>query len=416
MENHYNRVSAVFKKILIFFLPLTLLCAPVEVGLDRFFKDGFQKLLHKKKVGILTNQTGRSSSQESTVEIFLNEAKDYEVIALFAPEHGLEGQCYAWEKIKDSTYKKKLPVYSLHGTTRRPTKEMLAGIDVIIFDIQDIGTRSYTYGTTLYYLMEEAAKHKISVIVLDRPNPMSGDLVDGPMLETPFRSFIGYINVPYCHGMTLGELALFFNAEYKIQCDLKVVPMHGWKREMIYEKTGLQWIPTSPNIPESTTPFYAASTGILGELNLVNIGIGYTLPFKLVGAPWIHAEQFAHALNEQKIPGVYFLPFHYRPFYGSFKDKDCHGIKIQITDYSLYRPLTVQYHLIGILKTLYPKEFSTKLASIPQTQKDLFNKANGNSVMLNLIQNEKLITWKLISYQKEEREAFIAKRKQYLIY
>lgn len=406
-----------FKKILCFFLPIHLLAASlVEVGLDRFFKDHHEKLIFKKKIGILTNQTGRSSQGESTVDLFLREAKDYEVIALFSPEHGIDGQGYAWEKIQNSTYKKHIPIYSLHGATRRATPEMLRGIDVIIFDIQDIGTRTYTYGSTLFYLMEEAAKTGISVIVLDRPNPMGGHLVDGPMLENAFRSYIGYINIPYCHGMTLGELAHYFAAEYKVKCDLTVIPMSGWKRSMTYEQTGLQWIPTSPNIPESTTPFFAASTGILGELSLVNIGIGYTLPFKVVGAPWIDADRFADALNNQKLPGVHFLPFHYRPFYGSYKGKDCHGVKIQITDYALYRPLSVQYLLLGILKSLYPKEISSRLAAMPQTQKDLFNKANGNSTAMQSLIHDKFTAWKLINYQKEERDAFIHKRRKYLLY
>lgn len=402
-------------RIFFFLFPLYLFAAKVELGIDRFFKDGFEGLIRKKKIGIITNQTGVNSQLESTIQLFLSHEKDYQVLALFSPEHGLDGKGYAFEKIGNGKVRN-LPVFSLHGDHRRPTKEMLQKIDILIYDIQDIGVRPYTYATTLYYVMEEAAKNKIAVIVLDRPNPMGGLTVDGPMLEDAFRSFIGYINVPYCHGMTIGELARYFNAEYKIGCKLEVVPMTGWKREMFYRSTGLQWIPTSPNIPEDDTPFFMATTGAIGELDLVNIGIGYTLPFKIVGAPWIEAEKFAASLNLQKLPGVIFIPFHYRPFYGSFKDKDCHGVKIQITDYTVYRPLTVQYFLLGILKSLYPKHVQTTLNATPPAKRDLFNKAVGGSTILSTLLTEKYSAWKLIDHQKSDREEFIHKRESYLIY
>ncbi|MBI3211451.1 MAG: DUF1343 domain-containing protein, partial [Simkania negevensis] len=177
-----------------------------------------------------------------------------------------------------------------------------------------------------------------------------------------------YVNVPYCHGMTIGELARFFNEEYKVGCKLKVIPMKGWKRSMSFKDTGLGWIPTSPHIPEPDTPLFYASTGILGELSIVNIGVGYTLPFKLVGAPWIDAKMFAEKLNNQKLPGVYFSPFHYRPFYGSYKDEECHGALIQIRNPKIYRPLAVQYMIIGLLKSLYPEKVKHALSKVEKTQ------------------------------------------------
>jgi len=187
---------------------------------------------------------------------------------------------------------------------------------------------------------------------------------------------LGYINVPYCHGMTVGELARFFNEEYKIRCNLHVIPMKGWKRHMTYQNTGLAWIPTSPYIPEPDTPFFYASTGILGSLGIVNIGIGYTLPFKVVGAPWIDADDFAAKLNAQKLPGVKFLPFHYQPYYGKFKGKHCEGVQIIITDPHRYRPLAVQYMLIGLLKSLYPSIFRESLAKIDQNSHKESSKNN----------------------------------------
>jgi len=184
---------------------------------------------------------------------------------------------------------------------------------------------------------------------------------------------------------------------------------------MVFADTGLIWVPLSPNIPEADTPFFSASTGILGELGLVSIGIGYTLPFKIVGAPWINAEEFSAQLNQQKMPGVWFTPFHFRPFYGLYKQKDCQGVKIQILDHRKYKPLMVQYFLIGLLKSLYPEEVNKLLKDISKSKKHLFCLANGNTEMLKIIETEKYISWKLIQYQKEEREQFLIKRKKYLI-
>jgi uncharacterized protein YbbC (DUF1343 family) len=390
--------------------------ASVQLGVDVLFQDGIVDELKGKRVGLVTNHTGVDSAMRSTIDLFLERKPGVKLVALFAPEHGLNGQAYAFEEIEEIKGPAGIPVYSLHGRTRKPTEYMLRGIDVLVFDIQDIGCRSYTYTTTLCYVMEEAAKQNIPVMVLDRPNPINGLIVDGPMLQKKWRSYIGYLNVPYCHGMTIGELAHFFNEKYQIGCKLKVIAMKGWKRSMTYADTGLTWIPTSPYIPESDTPQYYASTGLLGELSLVNIGIGYTLPFKVVGAPWIKAKQLADKLNEQKLPGVHFLPFHYRPFYGSYKAKDCQGVMIVVTDPKSYRPVSTQYMILGILKNLYPKQVLAKLNELEALKKELFCKANGNEEMLTLLREEKYVAWKLILYEKEEREQFLQERKKYLLY
>lgn len=293
---------------------------------------------------------------------------------------------------------------------------MLRDIDVLIYDVQDIGCRSYTYTTTLFYSMEEAARQGITVFVLDRPNPINGLTVDGPMLQKKWRSYIGYINVPYCHGMTVGELARFFNGKYQIGCQLKVISMKGWKRSMCFADTGLTWIPTSPYIPEEDTPQFYAMTGLLGELSLVNIGIGYTLPFKVIGAPWINAHEFSGKLNQQKLPGVFFMPFHYRPFYGAHKGKDCQGVMIIVTDAKTFRPVSSQYMILGILKNMYPKHVMSRIQAVEASKKELFCKACGNDEMLTMIKEEQYVAWKLILYQKEEREQFMAERKKYLLY
>jgi len=388
----------------------------VQLGVDLFFQEGRTRQLAGKRVGVITNHTGVNSRLSSTVDLLRLHAKDCELAALFAPEHGLNGVAYAAEKVEDAIDKHGVSVFSLHGKTRRPTEDMLKGIDILIYDIQDIGCRSYTYATTLYYVMEEAAKRNIKVIVLDRPNPINGLIVDGPMLAEKWRSFIGYINVPYCHGMTIGELALFFNGEYKVGCDLKIIPMRGWKREMSFKDTGLSWIPTSPYIPEADTPLFCASTGILGELNLVNIGGGYNLPFKVVGAPWIQADLFAEKLNAQKLSGVHFTPFYYRPFYGAYKGLECQGVLLVITNKSNYQPLSVQYLLLGMLKSLYPQQLMTHLSQLDEVRLQLFCKANGTDEILNILKTEKYPAWRLIHYDQEERKKFINIRAKYLIY
>src|SRR3990167_1912634 len=390
------------------FYCVSLWASSVLPGIDVLLEDPSQ--IKGKRVALITNQTGVNKDMCSTFELLSKVAK---VSVLFAPEHGLHGLQHAAESIQHGVHNQ-IPIYSLHGSSRRPQPEMLKNIDLIIYDIQCTGVRAYTYPTTLFYAMEEAAKLGIEVIVLDRPNPINGLIVDGPMLEEKWRSFIGYINVPYCHGMTIGELATFFNEEYKIGCKLQVIPMRGWSRSMGYRDTGLAWIPPSPNIPEPDTPLFFPSTGILGELSLLNIGIGFTLPFKVVGAPWIRAEEFASELNKQKLPGVHFQPFYFKPFWGLYKGLDCQGVLIQVRDSSIYKPLSVQFMLLGMLKSLYPQEFNLRLAKLGSV--DLFSKANGTDAVYRILLNEKYPAWKLIELHKKERNVFLEKRKQYLLY
>lgn len=388
----------------------------VKVGAELLFTENYVKLIKGKRIGLITNHTAVNSKMISTIDLLKKNAPKYgfTLAALFAPEHGITGSAHASEMVKDEKDPDGIPIYSLHGNTRRPNDKMLAQVDVLLFDIQDIGSRSYTYSTTLFYAMEEAAKRNIPVVVLDRPNPINGLVIDGPMLEEKWRSMVGYVNVPYCHGMTIGELARYFNAENKVGCKLEVVPMKGWQRNMTFQDTGLPWIPTSPYIPEATTTFFYPITGILGELKVVNTGIGYTLPFKLVGAPWIDAKLFAQGLNSQKFPGVYFEPIFYRPFYGRFAHEDCEGVLIVITDPIAYKPVSTQYLLIGMLKSLYPAKFKEALAS-SSDRKSMFCKVNGTDKIYQIISEEKNIVWKLRSFHEKEREEFAILRKKYLI-
>ena len=404
-----------FLCIIFFTFPLYAERAPrVTVGIDVLLLRNAH-LLKGKRIGLITNHTAINGKMKLTVDILKENAaaKGFKLVALFAPEHGLYGAALAAEEVEDESDPDGLPIYSLHGKTQRPTGDMLKNIDLLIYDIQDIGSRSYTYISTLFYVMEEAAKRHIPVIVTDRPNPINGVIVDGPMLEDKFRSIVGYINVPYCHGMTIGELAQFFNSEYSVKCDLRVIPMDGWRRTMSFEDTGLIWIPTSPHIPEASTAYYYPTTGFLGELQLVNIGVGYTLPFKLVGAPWIDATLFAKHLNSQKFPGVYFRPFYYKPFYGRFAHELCQGVQIIITDTHVYQPIQTQYLLMGILKSLYPEKFKDAMAQ-SKSRKDMFCKVTGTEEVYRILNDKKYVVWDLKDLHKKQRQDFMKVREKYL--
>lgn len=389
----------------------------ISVGIDELLNNQSNSFILKgKRVGILTNHTAVNSKMQKTIDILKQNAKQkgYAVTAIFAPEHGLDGTANREDQIRQESVLDGIPVYTLYGKTRRPTKEMLQAIDVLLYDIQDIGTRSYTYIATLFYAMEEAAKYKIPVVVLDRPNPINGLTVDGPMMEEKWRSMVGYINVPFCHGMTVGELARFFNEEYNVGCDLTVIPLKGWKRSMSFDETGLAWIPTSPQIPEASTALYYPMTGLIGELKIVSIGVGYTLPFKVIGAPWIDADSFAQTLNEQRFPGISFQPFHYRPFFGRYAHQECHGVLLVVTDPKIYKPVTTQFLLIGMLKSLYPEKFQEVLKD-EKAWKQMFCKVNGTEEIFKILANDKYVVWKLRAFHERERSQFLEKRKKYLL-
>lgn len=404
------------KTLLLLLIFLTPLHAQVKVGSEGL--DPYASIFRQKRVGLITNHTAVDSKMQLTVDVLKEFATkhNFTLAALFAPEHGIYGGTHAEKEVKDSSHEG-IPIVSLYGSgsLKRLTPEMLKNIDILVYDIQDIGSRSYTYATTLFHAMEAAAKSGAHMIVLDRPNPINGTTVDGPMLEPKWRSSVGYINVPYCHGMTIGELAHFFNGEYKIGCRLTIVPMEGWKREMSFADTGLAWVPSSPQMPEATTPLYYPTTGILGELQLVNIGIGYTLPFKVVGAPWINADALAQNLNKQNFPGVYFKPFHYRPFFGRFAHVDCQGVLICINDPKIFKPVTTQYLIIGIIKSLYPKQFKEALEA-SAGRKEMFCKVNGTEEVYRLVKDVKHIVFPLKAVHEKERLAFLELRKQYLLY
>jgi len=331
------------------------LFAQVKTGIDVLQENKFN-ILEGKRVGLLTNPTGVDRNLKSTIDI-LFEAPNVNLTALFAPEHGVRGDEYAGAKLENSKDAKTgLPVYSLHGKTYKPTPEMLANVDVIVYDIQDIGCRSYTFISSLGLLMEAAAENKKEVVVLDRPNPLGGYKVEGALVEAGFYSFVSQYSIPYIYGLTCGELATYLNEAklIKTKCSLTVVRMEGWKRNMTFDKTGLKWVPTSPHIPQYSTAFYYPLSGIVGELSALSVGVGYTMPFELFGAEWIHPDSLAQRMNALKLPGVLFRPITYKPFYAFGSGKLLGGVQVYITDFEKAALSEVQFYVMQELHKLYP--------------------------------------------------------------
>ena len=341
----------------------------VKTGIEVLRDQNF-KILEGKRVGLITNPTGVDRALKSTVDI-LFEAKNVKLVALFGPEHGVRGDAHAGDKVDNITDTKTgLPVYSLYGKTRKANPDMLKGIDVLVYDIQDIGCRSFTFISTMGLAMEVAAENNIEFIVLDRPNPLGGEKIEGNLAEEPFISFVSQFKIPYIYGQTCGELASMLNEEkmLKKKCKLTVVKMKGWHRNMTWEQTGLEWVIASPHIPNKNSSYFYPVTGILGELGYVSIGVGYTLPFQMIGAPWINAEKYAEALNQLHLAGLEFRPIYFKPFYSNFKDENCQGVQIHIMNYKKANLSEVQFYLMQELYKLYPDR-----AVFDHANKDRFN-------------------------------------------
>lgn len=332
---------------------------PVLNGIDVMRANGFAAL-KGMKVGLLTNHTGRTRDGAATIDVLAN-APGVTLAALFSPEHGIRGLLDAnVPSTRDD--KTGLPIHSLYGETRRPTEAMLAGLDAVVIDLQDVGARFYTYMTTMAYVMEEAAARKIKVFVLDRPNPIGGVSIEGPVLDEALASFVGYLPaMPTRHGMTLGEIARLFNAEKKIGADLTVVAMRGWRRDAWFDETGLTWIGPSPNMRN----LYAATlyTGLASfESTNMSVGRGTDTPFEHVGAPWIDGMRLSDALNARNIPGVRFYPVQFTPTSSKFANELCQGVFVVITDRNAVRPMRVGVELASALHQLFPGAFEIDLA------------------------------------------------------
>ncbi|HZS10186.1 MAG TPA: exo-beta-N-acetylmuramidase NamZ domain-containing protein [Blastocatellia bacterium] len=370
-------------------------------GIDVLVRDNFSPL-KGRRVGLITNHTGRDREGRSTIDL-LKAAPDVTLVALFSPEHGIRGVMD--EKVANSTDEKTgLPIYSLYGETRQPTAEMLKGIDTLVFDIQDVGARFYTYSSTLGLAMEAAAKNNIRFVVLDRVNPINGVDVEGPIADSDKLSFVAYHRVPVRHGMTLGEVARLYNAERAINADLHVVQVENWKRDEWFDETGLVWVNPSPNMRSLTEATLYPGVCLLEPTN-VSVGRGTDTPFELVGAPWIDGRKLAEALNNTKLVGVRFVPVRFTPKASVHKDAECGGVNIIVTNRAQFEPVITGLEIAAQLLKLYPKDFAT----------DKFNR---------LLVNQKVYdAFKLGAEAKAmkqvwegELDGFKAIRRRYLLY
>jgi uncharacterized protein YbbC (DUF1343 family) len=319
--------------------------APVRLGIENLA--GSLELFRGKRVGLITNATGVDSRLRRSVDILKEQVN---LVVLLAPEHGLRGNVVAGAAVPHETdVTTGLPIFSLHGNNRKPTAEMLKDIDVLAFDIQDIGARSYTYIYTMAYAMQSAKEQGKLFVVFDRPNPLGGDKVEGGILKPDFSSFIGLYPIPVRHGLTVGELARLFNEEFGIGTRLAVVPMLGWSRAMQQEDTGLPWVMTSPNIPTPDSARVYSGTGLFGGSN-VSEGIGTTRPFELVGAPWLDGPKLAERMNSRQLPGVYFRPVYFTPQWGKYQGRTCSGVQLHVTDRRQFEPVRTGLNLLEAIR------------------------------------------------------------------
>jgi uncharacterized protein YbbC (DUF1343 family) len=385
----------------------------VRLGVDVLIAEDF-KPLAGKRVGLITNPTGVTGSLQSTIDV-LHHAKGVKLVALFGPEHGVRGAAAAGAEVDDANDPATgLPAYSLYGKHHKPTPEMLKGVDVLVYDIQDIGSRSYTYITTLALAMEAAAENKVAFVVLDRPNPLGGARMEGRPLDLKFRSSVGHLPIPYVHGLTVGELAQMINGEHWLKdgvtCDLRVIPMQGWKRSLWWDQTGLVWIPTSPHVPRPETAAFYAATGIMGELGVISEGVGYPLPFELAGMPEIEPQKLADELNRRHLPGVFFRPLFFQPYYSHYANQTCGGVQIYLTDRDRAELTPIQFHVMDAVCKLHPavKLFGAK-------RDGMFDKVCGTDEIRKLFEAGRPIG-EILSTWNQGVEAFRAQRAKYLLY
>lgn len=382
-------------------------------GIDVLEAENFSSLRGKRvgpvravgalRIGLITNQTGVDAQGRRTIDV-LAKAPGVKLVALFSPEHGVAGNVDVPSVADSSDAATKLPVYSLYGATRRPTPEMLKGIDALVFDVQDAGVRFYTYVTTMAYCMEEAAKNHVAFFVLDRPDPIGGDVIEGPMLDRDRTSFVGYFPMPVRYAMTMGELARMFNAENKIGADLHVVAMKNWTRSETYDQTGLRWIAPSPNLRTVNEAFQYPGMEILQAAG-VSVGRGTDVPFEILGAPWIRGGELAAALNARKIPGVSFAPAQFTPTEAPYKGQACEGVTITLTSEAELRSMLTGMTIADVLHRMYPEQFHVdKMMGLLGSQKTVERMERGDAPA------------EIVAVWAGELEQFREMRAKYLLY
>ena len=353
--------------------------AQVKPGIEVLRDNGFD-ILQGKRVGLITNPTGVDNNLTPTIDILAN-AEGVELVGLFAPEHGVRGDVHAGDKVANMTDKTTgVPVHSIYGKAQKPTPEMLKDVDALVYDIQDNGCRSFTFISTMGNAMQACAELGKEFVVLDRPNPVGCDKIEGCLTEGDCISFVSRFAIPYLYGLTVGELASYLNEEGLIpggkKVKLTVVPMEGYSRDMDFNDTGMPWVLPSPHIPTPETAVYYPMSGILGELYCVSIGVGYTLPFKLFCAEWIDADKLAQRLNRRNIPGVVFRPIHIKPFYSTSKGENLAGVEIYVTDKTKAPLSLTQFYVMEELAQMYPEKKIFDLADASRFS--MFDKVCGS--------------------------------------
>lgn len=370
----------------------------VLLGIDRI--DEYLDLFEGKRVGLITNPTGINSNYESTIDVLFEKVN---LVALFAPEHGIRGELQAGAYT--STYKDEktgLTVYSLYGSTLKPTKAMMDQIDILCIDIQDAGARFYTYVYTMSYAMEAAAEYGKEFVVFDRPNPAGGHIYEGNILEVEYSSFVGRYPIVQRHGMTIGELAKLFNTEYEINCDLKIIEMKNWERDMFYDDTNLPWVIPSPNFPSIETALVYTGTCIFEGTNLSE-GRGTTIPFQVIGAPFIDANEYADALNALKLEGVVFRPAYFTPTFSKNANKLNAGVQVHVTDRDKFSAVKTGWAMLEIVRNLYPNAVTINSS---------LNRLTGT----NYIANRTYTLQEQFNILEQDTKTFGIVREKYLIY
>lgn len=409
-----KKITIILSLLCLIFSSISAQKIKVKTGIEVLKEQKF-KVLEGKRVGLITNPTGVDNEMKSTIDI-LHETPNVNLVALFAPEHGVRGDAYAGDAIENMTDPKTgLPVYSLHGKTKVPTSDMLKNIDVLVYDIQDIGCRSFTYISTMGLSMQAAVENNVEFVVLDRPNPLGGQKVEGGLVEEGFFSFVSQFKIPYLYGLTSGELAQLLNGENMLnkQCKLQVVKMKGWKRKMTYDQTGLQWIPSSPHIPQPISAVFYPVSGILGELGYISIGVGYTIPFQMFAAEWINAEDLASRLNRLHLSGLHFRPIYLKPFYSVGQGKQLEGVQVHIMDYNKASLSEIQFYVMQEIAELYPDKAVFDNANDKRYR--MFDQVSGSDyVRLNFARNNKFADIRDFWYK--DVEAFKKTSKKYYLY
>ncbi len=388
----------------------------VKPGIEVLRDGGFEQL-KGKRVGLITNPSGVDNNLKSTIDI-LHEAEGVELVALYGPEHGVRGDVHAGDNVDNTVDAATgVTVYSIYGKNRKPSAEMLKDVDVLVYDIQDIGCRSFTFISTMGLAMDACAELGKEFMVLDRPNPVGGNKVEGNIVEDSCFSFVSQFPIPYLYGLTPGELAQYLNEEGLLESgkkvNLTVIPMEGWTRDMKFSETGMPWVLPSPHIPTPDYAIYYPISGIVGELYCISIGVGYTMPFKLFCAEWIDANDFCKAMQDLKLPGMNFRPIHIKPFYSTGKGKNLQGVEVYVTDKEKAPLSLTNFYAMQELAKLYPDSLLFDLGD--KSRYSMFDKVVGSKeIRARFCKNYRVAD--IEEYWNKDVQWFSEKKAKYHLY